>query len=415
MSGTAAAQIISFALSPVISRLFSPTDFGIAGSFAAVAIVLSTVVTLQYSQALILPKTSKEAINLLAVSCFTTLLLSLLCFAACMIAPSTINGLISTTGILIPVLLVGATLVAGLNQSFQGWCVRTKAFKQTSTSQVIRSLTSGGAQVASGSLSFGAVGLIVSAILADIMATINLAPIVLRDWRPLRENVVWQNMRRLALDYRDFPIYNTFSNLINSLSLQLPMLLLTHFYGLAVAGSYAFALRILTTPMSFILSSLRQVLLQKAAEVHNEGRRLIPLYAKISLGLFALAMLPSLVLFAYAPRLFGWIFGPQWVLAGEFSSSLVVWLVFMFCNLPASLFGRIIRIQRQMFLFDLSVLLLRTASLYIGGMYFSSVSTISFFSWVGGLMNILFIGIVGHKLWKAEAGKQNIHFAGDLT
>jgi lipopolysaccharide exporter len=415
MSGTAVAQIIAFALSPVISRLFSPTDFGIAGSFASVVNVLSTVVTLQYSQAIILPKTNEDAINLLGVSCFTTLLISLLCLAGCMIASATLNGLMMTTGVLAPVLLFGATLVAGVNQSFQGWCVRTKAFKQTSTSQVVRSLTSGGSQVGSGSLDFGAMGLVFSTILADILATINLSRVVLRDWRMLSQNVGWQTMRQVALEYRDFPIYNTFSNLINSLSLQMPMLLLTHFYGLPVAGSYAFALRILTTPTGFILSSLRQVLLQKAAEVHNEGRRLMPLYTKISLGLFALALLPSLVLFAWAPRLFGWIFGPKWVLAGEFSSSLVVWLVFMFCNAPASLFGRIIRIQRQMFLLDLSVLLLRTASLYLGGMYFSSLFTISFFSWVGGLMNLLFIGIVGYKLWKAEAGKQNIDLAGDLT
>src|SRR5262245_30979414 len=103
MSGTAVAQIIAFALSPVISRLFSPTEFGIAGSFASVVNVLSTVVTLQYSQAIILPKTNKEAINLLAVSWFTTLLLSLLCFAACIVAPATINGLMRTTGMLIPV------------------------------------------------------------------------------------------------------------------------------------------------------------------------------------------------------------------------------------------------------------------------------------------------------------------------
>ena len=33
MSGTAAAQIIGFALTPIISRLFSPSDFGVFGSF----------------------------------------------------------------------------------------------------------------------------------------------------------------------------------------------------------------------------------------------------------------------------------------------------------------------------------------------------------------------------------------------
>ena len=46
MSGTAAAQAIGFALTPVISRLYSPSDFGIFGSFDAVLTVVAAGVTL---------------------------------------------------------------------------------------------------------------------------------------------------------------------------------------------------------------------------------------------------------------------------------------------------------------------------------------------------------------------------------
>ena len=35
MAGTGIAQVISIGLAPVISRLFTPSDFGIAGSFGA--------------------------------------------------------------------------------------------------------------------------------------------------------------------------------------------------------------------------------------------------------------------------------------------------------------------------------------------------------------------------------------------
>lgn len=408
MTGTAIAQVIGFALSPVISRLFSPTDFGVFGSFGAVAGVIGTVVTLQYSQAIILPKADADAINLLGLSCLCTVVLSLLCLAACLIAPSALNGLMKTAGIWALGLLVGATLVSGVNQSFQAWCVRSKAFKQTSASQVVRSLSSNGIQLGCGSFGFGATGLVCSSIIADILATFNLGRVVWRDWRVLGDTSSWSDIRRLAVEYRDFPLYSASTNLINSLSLGLPILLLTHFYGLAVAGAYAFSMRILSTPMGFVLTALRQVLLQKAAETHNEGRRLMPLYLKVTMGLFALALLPSLILMVSAPQFFAWLFGERWMLSGEFSSSLVIWLLFMFCNVPAVIFGRIIRIQRQMFLFDVAVLALRTVSLYLGGKYFSPSSTILFFSCVGGVMNIFFICIVGYKLWHSEMAKQQI-------
>jgi lipopolysaccharide exporter len=415
MTGTAIAQAIGFALSPVVSRLFSPSDFGVFGAFSAAVSIMSTLTTLQYSGAIILPKKNSDAVNLLALSCLSTLVLTALCGIACLVAPTALKALMRTSGGWALVLFVCGTLASGLNLSFQSWCVRAKAFKGTSASQVIRSLSSNGLQLGGGCLNTGAPGLMVSTVLAEVAATLNLGRVVFRDWRTLQHRVRWQRIRRLAFEYRDFPLYSASTSLLNALSLGLPIFLLTHFYGLAVAGAYAFAIRVLSAPMGFILTALKQVLLQKAAEAHNDGRRLIGLYAKITLGLFAVALLPSLFLLAWAPPLFSWLFGAQWLQAGKFASSLVIWLLFLFSNAPALLFGRIIRIQRQMFLFDVAVLLLRSATLWFGGMYLSPASTILVFSSVGGIMNVFFMGLVGYQLWKSEAGKCANSPAGALT
>jgi O-antigen/teichoic acid export membrane protein len=211
-----------------------------------------------------------------------------------------------------------------------------------------------------------------------------------------------KRMIKLAKEYRDFPMYSASMNIINSLSLNLPILLLAHFYGIAVAGAYAFAERIISTPLGFVLTALRQVLFQKAAESFNDGNRLIPLYLKITVGLFAIALPPSLAFFIWAPQLFSWVFGSQWFMAGEFAQSLIVWMIFMFCNLPAVLFARIIRIQRKLFFFDLILLVLRAMVLIAGGMYLSAVNTIIAISLVGAIMNIIFIFIVGYSIVTKE-------------
>ena len=402
MSGTAAAQIIGFALTPIISRLFSPSDFGAFGAFSSVASIIAAGATLQYTQAIMLPKEKEDAIHLFVVSCLCTSIVALLCLLCCIIIPTTMNGLMKTNGIWTLALLVAAIIISGLNQSCQAWCVRVKAFKHTSASQVIRSLSSSGTQIGCGYLKAGAAGLIVSSILADILASLNLALVVFRDLGALRRNIRWERMKQLAKEYRDFPMYSASMNVINSLSLGLPVLLLTHFYGIAVAGAYAFGMRILSVPMGFVLNALRQVLFQKAAEAHNDGDRLMPLYVKITSGLFALTLLPSLVIFIWAPQLFAWVFGAQWHMAGEFVRSLMLWMMFMFCNLPAVLFARIIRIQQQMFVFDLVLLAARALVLFVGGMYLSAVYTILLISLVGAIMNIVFIVIVGFILMRKE-------------
>ena len=57
-------------MAPVISRLFTPSDFGIAGSFDAIAGIIAAGVTLEYSQAIMLPKEKEKALGLLAISFF---------------------------------------------------------------------------------------------------------------------------------------------------------------------------------------------------------------------------------------------------------------------------------------------------------------------------------------------------------
>lgn len=402
MSGTAVAQIVGFALTPIISRLFSPSDFGVFGSFNSIATIIAAGVTLQYTQAVMLPKQKADAIHLFLVSCLCTGFTSMLFLFCSMVVPAALNNIMKTKGVWTLMLLTSTILVSGLNQSCQAWSVRVKAFKHTSASQVIRSLSHSGTQIGLGYLKAGPAGLIISGILADILATINLARLVFRDLSILHHNIRWGRMKQLAKEYRDFPFYSASMNVINSLSMGLPVLLLTHFYGIAVAGAYTFGMRILATPMSFVLTALRQVLFQKAAEAYNDGVRLMPIYTKITLGLFALVLFPSLVILIWAPKLFDWVFGSQWHLSGEFVRSLVLWMMFMFCNVPAVLFARIIRIQRKLFIFDLILLSARATCLVAGGMYMTAVDTIILFSIISAIMNIFFILFVGHSIIKNE-------------
>lgn len=402
MTGTAAAQIIGFALSPIISRLYSPSDFGLFGTFGAVTGVIAAGATLEYTQAIMLPKAREDAMNLFAVSCLVVLAVGGLCLAACLLVPGAVGQLLEADGAWILALLVLATIVTGFNQACQAWCIRSKTFKATSASQVVRSLSSNGGQVGLGFLGAGAPGLVVTSVAADALATVNLAPVVLSGFKELRGSLRWARMKELAIEYRDFPQYSATMNVINALSLGLPVILLTHYYGLAVAGAYAFGVRVVQTPLGFVTRSLRPVLFQRACEMHNEGRGLTSLFMKTTIGMFAGALLPSLALIAFAPSVFAWIFGAEWRVAGEFVRWLTLWLLFMFSNLPSVLFARIIRIQRKMFWFDVCILIARATALVLGGMYLAAGSTVLLFSLVGAVLNVVFIVLVGRAVWSSE-------------
>ncbi len=402
MSGTAAGQAIGFALTPVISRLFSPSDFGVFGSFTSLYVIFSGAATMQYSQAIVLPKEKDDAVYLFFVSCLSTLAVGFLCLLFCLIVPGYVNRLMKTDGFWALGLLVAATVVAGFNQTLQAWSVSVKAFKHTSASQLLRSLSSNGSQVGLGYLGVGAPGLIVSSVLADIAASINLARLTLPDIFTANRTIKWSRIKQLAKDYRDFPMYSGSQNIVWALSTGMPVLLLAHFYGLVVAGAYAFGMRVIQTPMSLVTGALRQVLFQRAAETRHHGGLLLPLYLKTVSGLFALAVFPSLILFIWAPQLFSLIFGSHWHIAGEFVQILILWLLISFCTLPAGLFSGIIRVQKTFFQFELVKLAASASTLFVGGLYLSASHTIILFSIVGAILNAAFILVIGLSIRKRE-------------
>jgi O-antigen/teichoic acid export membrane protein len=387
MSGTGIAQIIAFALMPVVSRLFTNGDFGIFGSFNSVLSVLSAFVTLQYSQAIVLPKWKEEAINLFLVSSLSTVSISLLTFLAAMYCPITLQSILKDGSSWFLFLLPAALLAAGLNQSLQAWSIRNKEFRHTALSQIIRLTTISGSWIMAGIGQMGAVGLACGVILGCIFASLNLAKVLMRDIRSLWNSVSWKRIKNLFLEFRDFPIFSATQNLMNALSQGLPVLMLSHFYGVGTAGLYAFGMRVLMTPMELVQTALRQVLFQKASETHNSDGDLRGLFLKTTGGLLVMAIIPCAVLFVWSPQIFSWIFGKDWWEAGVFARWLTLWMLAAFCNVPSVLFGRILRKQRNIFFYECIVLLTRTTVLLMGGIYWTALQTIVVFSALGLILN----------------------------
>lgn len=393
MSGTALAQVIGYALMPLITRLYTPDDFGLFGTFNSVLGMLSAGVTLQYTQALMLPKRVTEAANLFAVSLLSVVLVTLVCAIYSVLLPEQCLNMLKAPGLnwLLWALPL-ALFVNGINQTLQAWCIRRKAFKRTSVSQVVRSLVALSAQVFLGFANSGGAGLVGGALIGDGAANINLARSVIKsDMHYFRRGVGWKRMMKMAAEYRDFLVYSTPQNILNAASQGVPIILLSHYYGITVAGYYALGVRVFQAPMNLLAIPLRQVLFQKLSEAYNQDAPLYPLFVKTTAGLLGIAALPAGIGFIWAPAFFSFIFGDNWLIAGEYSRWLILWLVPLFCNVPSILLARILRQQRNTFLLEIVILISRSSVLIVGGMYLDALSTVIIFSIIGAVINMSMI------------------------
>jgi O-antigen/teichoic acid export membrane protein len=405
MSGTAIAQLIGIALMPVVSRLFTPGDFGIFGSYNSVLGVITAIVTLQYTQAIMLPKKRSDALDLFFATCFSVVIITLFCLLSGLIIPETIQNIIKVNTSWFVFLLPVSALAFGFKQALQSWCIRIKAFTTTSKSQIIQSLSSIMIWLISGWFGAGAWGLIIGSIFAQFIASANLLHRFKQDHARNGSGFRWERVKSAAVKYRDFPLYSAPQNLMNALSQGLPVLLLGHFYGITIAGAYAFGMKILQVPANFILRPLRQVLFQKASELENHGQSIYPLFIKSTCGLMALAFLPSLIIFIWAPDIFSWVFGKEWLTAGTYVRWLILWIFISFSNVPSVLFARIMRQQRNLFLFECLVLSSRAIVLIAGGLYWSEMKTIISFSLLGFALNLSLILWIWFILFKREKTK----------
>lgn len=398
MSGTALAQVITVAVAPLLSRLYDPSAFGLFGVYTSIVGIIGSVATLRYDQAIMLPKNNEDATNLLAISFVAVLMVSVLTLIASTIFGSRIVQLINSPSLAQWLWLLPISVFAlGLNQTLNAWCTRQKKFHRASISQVTRSVAMVMTQVSGGIKNIGALGLISGAVLGDICANATLASQVIReDKKSVLESLDSSRMKHLASKYKDFPIYSSTQNLLNAVSQNIPLLLMSYFFSTTVVGYYALGVRLLQLPMNLVLTSLRQVFFQKASEVYNNDGNTFILFKKVTERLIYIAAIPSLILFFFAPQIFSFVLGEKWIVAGEYARWLVLWLSIGFANVPAILFAQIYRRQRYLLFFDTQLLICRCVALILGGLYFKPLGAVIIFSVVGIIFNTYII----YWMWK---------------
>lgn len=385
---------------PVLSRLYSAESFGVLGTFLSIASILGSLATLQYGVALMLPKRDTEAANLFMLGGLSVAVITVIVSIILSIFPDLSLALMKAPGSTIMLLLLPLyVLFNGTNQMLIGWSVRRRQFRQNSTSQIVRSLTVNSVQIAAAPVLPSGGTLAMGAMLGEFGSCINLGYVFWKNEKRFFQrcfSTSW--MKRLAKSYYDFPAFSTPQNLLNAVSQGLPILLLGHYYGVEVAGLYAFGIRLVQAPMGLLLTPLRQVLFQKFCEVQNQGVRIMPIYRKSTLGLLAVIILPMLSGIIFFPAIFALIFGENWRRAGEFARWLLMWQAFMFCNVPSILMARILRMQQQMLLFDIVTLGLRTIILVVGGIYWNDMQSVAAFGVLGAVLNLLLIGWIWKRI-----------------
>lgn len=402
-TGTAGAQLISIAYTPLITRIFSPEAFGLLGAFMAILTIGTRISAFSYPLAIVLPKDESEAKSLAALSILTSFLLSMVIAIFILIAGNSIAALFNIVEISIYLLLIPmAMFLNTLQEIMQQWLIRNKKFNVTAKVAISQSVIINTAKVFGGLITPSGLVLIVLSVLSSALyatqlwlATFKLNNIKIKlDIK----GVSYRQYKELAYKYKDFPLFHTPQMVVNSLSQSIPVLLLIFYFNPAIAGYYAFSRTILAAPAGLISSSVGSVLYPKLAEKFNNGENLHSTFIKATLAMLAIASIPFSIIIFFGPWLFGLVFGQQWVTAGEYAIWMSIWLLSSVVARPAISLFPVLRLQRVHLVYELIFIALKAGSLLIGVyLYDSAIYSIALYSIVSTVFYVQLFLIIFYR------------------
>lgn len=391
--GTAAGQIIVVAASPILTRLYSPEDFGLLAVYAGLLGILGVIASLRYQLAIPLPESDEEAASVAILSLLVVLGMTAVSAIIVGFWGEPITTALNTPALepylwLLPLGL----LLTGMYQVFRYWAIRTRAFPAIARTKLTQAISMVGVQL--GAHTLGPLALLLGQVTGQAAGTSSLGVLaVRRKWTAFRQ-VRLADIGWAATRYRRFPIYSSWSGVFNKTGTELPAILFAALFSPAVAGIYMLAHRVLAMPMSLLGKAIADVFFSSASKANREGS-LAPLVSGIHTKLAHIAMPPALLLVLLGPDLFAFAFGEPWRQAGQFAQWMAPFLYIQFVTSPLSTLHSVVEKQAQGAFFHVVLLVVRVAGLSIGGLQEDVMLAVSLFSigsalcWVGFLLWLL--------------------------
>lgn len=357
MSGTMLAQALPVAVSPILSRLFSPEDFGVLALYVAVTGILGAVANGRYELAIMLPQDDEEARTVVILGLLIALCVSLSLLVGVVISGEWIAGKLGQPGetwwlYFAPL----SVLLIGLFNMLNYYNNRQKSYKKMSVAHVSRAGVTASSQLASGSMKIGAPGLIFGRIAGEVVAVSLLLFGVggKKIFSDMRGQKIWAVAKR----YQDFPKFSMWSILFNRSGIHAVEFFISAVYSLGLLGQYSLMQRVLVAPSALVGSAIGQVFFQEASEEKKKTGKAIKSFNKTFLLLGIVSVSGYGVLYFIAEPLFAIVFGEQWRVAGELTKLLIPFFMLQFVAAAMSLINSVFEKQKIAFYWQIGFLVL---------------------------------------------------------
>jgi O-antigen/teichoic acid export membrane protein len=369
MAGSTIAQAIPIAISPILTRIYTPDDFGLLALFISIASIMAVISTGKYELSIILPKLDTYGFQLLSLS-------MIIAFGASIfysLTTFTLSIIYSFDSIFL--LLPITVFFIALNNIFDRYNNRIKNYKLMSYQRIVKTTVESFTGISLMVFLSIKNGMIFGLICGYCISSFSMFFVNYKSFTKSKLKPSLNAINFLARRYVNFPKYNMPQAFFNTLSGSIPIFLIPVFYTTSTLGLYAFGLRIVQAPLSLITSSMFNVLGQKMAEEYSSGNEINTMFKDVSLKLFIIALL-IVPFFVYMKNIFAFTFGNEWEQAGYYIQIMSPWILLVFIVSPLATIPQIYNEQKKALNIEIIRIILQIIIFIIGGLHLSIENTL---------------------------------------
>ena len=358
------AQAIALAAYFVLTRIYSPADYGLFNIFFSYIEVLIILSTCKYELAVVAADTDREAA---AVAAFARRLnaavsLLLLAVAAVLWQTGSLPGNLGELGWIV-LLIAPMVFCSGASRVYSFLFNRFHGYPTMALGETVNAAAAAALKIVLGLLGVLQAGMPVGTVLGRAVANLCYR---LRQRQLALPATSWRERRASAHRHRNYPLYVASKDFLNSFSSNLPFLWLAVYFQRAEVGLFGLALTFTFRPVNILNVAFEQVLFARTAEAVRQREPVWKMIRSFLLKINAVALPLFVVAWLVAESLFGFCFGGRWSDCGVYVRALLPWVYVILSSSSLVFVSNVFGTQRIEFCFYVVLLVLRVVAIAVG-------------------------------------------------
>jgi len=396
MGGTAVTQALSILAAPVLTRLYTPGDYGANAVYIAMLSVCGVAATLRLQVPIAMSHDPRERAILFRLLVGSSVVASLFIALVLVLWAGTIQQMVGLKSVDALLVLPLGTLMFGLYEAMQQSLLSLRRYRTIARMNALSVASQVALQLVLALAGMGFMGLIIGNLFSYFVSCGYMA-LSLQSANRGDVPIAWREYFSTLRRYADFPRFALPAELASMGSYSLVPVAISNLFGLSAAGHYALANRLLGIPIQLIGNSLRQVFIREASDELRSNGTVAGTFGRTLRILSIVAIPTAIVLYAVAPWMFALIFGPEWSVAGAYVRAMTLMFVARFIVGPLVSTANVIGRQRLGLWMQLGLLAVVILAAWIGAVRpgSSALTFLIMLSTAYAVIHGLFLTVVG--------------------